>query len=152
MAVEKYEAEKTPLTSASGDLSRPRRKRNFRRESEDLRLNGAGNRREAMTLRRQLVYVREPDSGAGRSAPGPAKLGTDNFPGGRIENEPAAVCTAVVPIIVVEIKHAENCAARQHVEGLRVPNRPEAPVVLDKAQDGGRIVEAVIHEVPLGVR
>ena len=37
MAVEKYEGEKKLLTGASGDLSRPRRKRSFRRGSDGLR-------------------------------------------------------------------------------------------------------------------
>jgi hypothetical protein len=75
----------------------------------------------------------------------------DNFPGGRIENELAAIRATVVSMVVVKIEHSQERAAGQHVERLRVPDRSKAPVVLYKAQDRGRIVEAVIHVVPLCV-
>jgi hypothetical protein len=51
MAVEKYEGEKKLLTGAPGDLSRPRRKRSFRRESDCLRQQGVNARaRKALSL------------------------------------------------------------------------------------------------------
>ena len=70
-----------------------------------------------------------------------------SLPRGRIENQ-----HAVVRIVrSVEVEHPKDGPARQHVERLRVANRPESPVVFDEAEDGGGIVEAVIHEVAPGV-
>ncbi len=78
-------------------------------------------------------------------------LVANNFPAGRIEEDLAAVCAVVVSVVVVEIEHSHKRSAGQYVERLRVPDRPQAPVVLYKAQDGGHIVEAVVHVVPLGI-
>ena len=51
--------------------------------------------------------------------------------------------------VLVEVKHSQNRPACQHVEGLRIANRPKAPVVFDEAEHGRRIVQAVINVVPL---
>jgi hypothetical protein len=55
--------------------------------------------------------------------PGSARVGTDNFPAGRIENELAALRATVVSMVAVKIEHSQERAARQDVERQWVPRR-----------------------------
>lgn len=67
------------------------------------------------------------------------RLGSDNFSASWIEEEPPAVRSTVVSVMVIKIEHSDDLAASQHVERLRIADRPKVPVVLDEAQDGSRL-------------